>query len=147
MKRFIVLIGLITPLFIQAQSQELNVHFNNLKSNEGKIRVALFEGKENYAKKSAVKTVALVIENNKAIWKVDSVEVGKKYIITAFHDENENEKIDLGMMQIPIEGYAFSNNAPIEFGPPNPDKMLFEIEKEKITTQRLTMVYFDFSIF
>ncbi|MGI6048695.1 MAG: DUF2141 domain-containing protein [Petrimonas sp.] len=147
MKQVVLLIWIIIPLLVQAQNQKLNVHFSNLKSNEGKIRVALFEGKENYAKKEAVQTTVLTIENNEAVWKVDSVYEGKKYILAAFHDENDNGKLDLGMMQIPAEGYVFSNNTLAEMGPPNPDKMLFEVRKNEITIQNLTMIYFDFSIF
>lgn len=147
MKRIVLLMWIIIPLFVQAQNQTLNVHFTNLKSNEGKIRVALFEGKENYAKKKAVQTTILTIENNEAVWKVDSVYEEKKYILAAFHDENDNGKLDTGMMQIPIEGYVFSNHTVAEMRPPNPDKMLFEIKKDEITTQNLRMIYFDFSIF
>lgn len=148
MKHLLLLTGTII-LFaaqMQAQNGKLNVRFENLKSNDGKVMVALFEGKENFAKKESIQNATLAIENNCATWNVDSIAEGE-YIIVAFHDENDNEKLDLGIMGIPAEGYAFSNNTIAEMGPPNPDKMLFEVKAEETATQKLKMVYFDLSKF
>ncbi len=41
------------------------------------------------------------------------------YAFQAFHDENRNGKVDRGLFGIPKEGIAFSNDAPIHFGPPS----------------------------
>ncbi len=148
MKQLLLLTGTII-LFaaqMQAENGKLNVRFENLKSNNGKVMVALFKGKENFAKKESIQNAALAIENNCASWNVNSIAEGK-YIIVAFHDENDNEKLELGIMGIPVEGYAFSNNTVAEMGPPNPDEMLFDVKANEITTQELKMVYFDFSKF
>lgn len=40
-----------------------------------------------------------------------------KYAIALFHDENSNDRLDTTLM-IPREGYGFSRDAPIRFGPP-----------------------------
>jgi uncharacterized protein (DUF2141 family) len=40
-----------------------------------------------------------------------------KYAIALFHDENSNDRLDTALM-IPREGYGFSRDAPIMFGPP-----------------------------
>lgn len=148
MKRLLLLIGTIILFAAQMQPQngKLNVRFENLKSNEGKVMVALFEGKENLAKKESTQKAILNIENNCAYWNLDSIAEGT-YIITAFHDENDNNKLDTGIMGIPVEGYALSNNTVAKMGPPNPDEMLFEVKADETTTQELKMVYFDFSIF
>ncbi len=39
------------------------------------------------------------------------------YAVSLFHDQNSNGRLDK-MMGIPSEGYGFSRDAPIEFGPP-----------------------------
>ncbi len=129
-----------------AQKGKLIVRFENLKSNDGTVMVALFDGKDNFYKHESTQKVALSIENNSAVWNLASLPEGK-YIIIAYHDENENQKIDLGPMGIPVEGYAFSNNTVAEMGPPNPDDMLFEVKANEVTIHELTMVYFDFSLF
>lgn len=148
MKRLLLLIGTIILFVVQIQAQngKINVRFENLKSSDGKVLVALFDGKEGFTKKTSVQIAILDIENNTAIWNLDSIAKGK-YIIVAFHDENNNKKLDLGIMGIPAEGYALSNNTVAEMGPPNPDEMLFEVKENETTTQELKMVYFDFSKF
>lgn len=40
------------------------------------------------------------------------------YAISLFHDENGNGRMDKRLV-IPREGYGFSRNAPVRFGPPS----------------------------
>jgi uncharacterized protein (DUF2141 family) len=40
-----------------------------------------------------------------------------RYAIALFHDENSNDRLDTTLM-IPREGYGFSRDAPVRFGPP-----------------------------
>jgi uncharacterized protein (DUF2141 family) len=39
------------------------------------------------------------------------------YAVSLFHDENRNGKLDT-LMGIPREGFGFSRNPPVRFGPP-----------------------------
>lgn len=41
-----------------------------------------------------------------------------RYAVQAFHDENDNQKVDRALFGIPKEGVGFSNDARIMFGPP-----------------------------
>lgn len=41
-----------------------------------------------------------------------------RYAISMFHDENGNGRLDKRLM-MPREGYGFSRNAPVRFGPPS----------------------------
>jgi uncharacterized protein (DUF2141 family) len=40
-----------------------------------------------------------------------------RYAVALFHDENGNGRMDK-MLMVPREGYGFSRDAPIQFGPP-----------------------------
>jgi uncharacterized protein (DUF2141 family) len=40
------------------------------------------------------------------------------YALQAFHDENDNHKVDRALFGIPKEGIGFSNDAPIHLSPP-----------------------------
>ncbi len=40
-----------------------------------------------------------------------------RYAVALFHDENGNNRLDTAMM-IPREGFGFSRDAPLRFGPP-----------------------------
>ena len=56
----------------------------------------------------------------------NNVEPGD-YAIRYFHDENSNRDFDNNMFGMPIEGYGFSNNAPVNFGPPSYQQMTFMV--------------------
>ena len=45
-----------------------------------------------------------------------------RYAVSVFHDENSNRKLDR-FMGIPREGFGFSRNPVIRFGPPRFDKV------------------------
>lgn len=41
-----------------------------------------------------------------------------RYAVSAFHDENDNGKLDTKLFGIPSEGYGFANDPNTTFGPP-----------------------------
>ena len=49
------------------------------------------------------------------------------YAAQAFHDENDNGKIDRNFFGMPTEGMGFSNNARIRFGPPSFNDAAFTV--------------------
>lgn len=48
------------------------------------------------------------------------------YALSVIHDENENGKLDT-FAKIPREGYGFSGNPPLRFGPPTFDEARIEV--------------------
>lgn len=50
-----------------------------------------------------------------------------RYAAKAFHDENDNRKLDTTAAGIPTEGIGFSNNAPANFGPARFGDAAFEM--------------------
>jgi uncharacterized protein (DUF2141 family) len=49
------------------------------------------------------------------------------YAVSAFHDENMNEKLDKNFVGVPKEGYGASNNPKKKMGPPTFDETKFEL--------------------
>ena len=129
------------PFLLPAQNQRLTVNFNELQSNDGRILVSLYNGKADYAAHKPYKSASLSIENGLATWVPDSISKGE-YILSAFHDENVNGKLDVSDNGIPEEGFAFSNNAQPKMGPPNPQEMVFSINEKENVTQNIRMIYF-----
>lgn len=41
-----------------------------------------------------------------------------RYAIALFHDENGNGHLDTNLIGFPVEGYGFTNNPTLHFGPP-----------------------------
>jgi uncharacterized protein (DUF2141 family) len=58
------------------------------------------------------------IENETVQWEFESPPELTQLAISAFHDSNENEKLDKNSLGIPTERYGFSNNPKRGFGPP-----------------------------
>lgn len=61
------------------------------------------------------------------------------YALAVIHDENGNGKLDT-IVGIPREGYGFSRNAPVRFGPPRFAAARFTVEGTE-TSERVTMRY------
>ena len=57
-----------------------------------------------------------------------------RYAISLIHDENGNRKMDMAIM-MPKEGYGFSRNAPVSFGPPKFDKAAFDVSGGDVVQQ------------
>lgn len=70
-----------------------------------------------FLKKEPFRKYAAEVKMNKMVFQFDSVPVGY-YAIAAIQDINRNEKLDANNIGIPTEGFAFSNNAVGNFGPP-----------------------------
>jgi len=71
-----------------------------------------------------------VIQDFKYIVKIVNLPPGK-YAVRYFHDENMNGNLDTNKMDIPTEGYGFSNNAYGLFGPKPFKEWLFDFNENK----------------
>ena len=63
-----------------------------------------------------------------AVVQLDFGEVPEgRYAVAIIHDENANGRMDKRLM-MPSEGYGFSRDAPVHFGPPSFDRAAFEVD-------------------
>jgi len=56
-----------------------------------------------------------------------------RYAVALFHDENANGRLDKVLM-MPREGFGFSRDAPIRFGPPRFSAASFTLGESQMTT-------------
>ena len=68
------------------------------------------------------------IEDNKAIVILEDIPTGV-YAVSAFHDANDNKKMDTNFFGIPKEPIGVSNNAKGFMGPPKYKDAKFEVKK------------------
>jgi uncharacterized protein (DUF2141 family) len=61
------------------------------------------------------------------------------YAVALFHDENRNARLDT-MLGIPREGFGFSRNPPIRFGPPKFTAARFPVASGE-TAERVQVKY------
>ncbi len=123
---------LLFSIFIYAgddQKAKLIVKITGLKNDQGTVKVALCNSKENYKNnRSPFKAAIIKIENNQAVAVFENLTPGS-YAIKAFHDENDNDDFDTNFLGIPSEDYGFSNNVRGLFGPPSWDSAKFQLNK------------------
>ena len=113
------------------QATELRVAVDGIRGDKGKIMVALHTPKPNVKFPDSAGTVA-------AQWRTAGV--GKlefvfadlppgRFAVAVYHDENDNDVLDVNLIGIPKEGYAFSQNARGFAGPPSFDAAAVEISE------------------
>ena len=92
----------------------LNVRLNGIRSAQGSVQIDVYAATR---KRAAGRRVA----SRRGAMSVpfDNMPPGA-YVVYVYHDENSNGTLDTGgLLGLPIEGYAFSNDAPARFGPPS----------------------------
>ena len=116
---------LLTGILLQAQNT-INVEMSGFESNDGKAVVGLFNEEETFLRDANWKQVS-DINNQTATATFKDVPDGI-YAISVYHDENDNEKLDLIMGMMPKEDTGTSNNPKTTMGPPKWEDSNFEIK-------------------
>lgn len=132
MKRILLIMLLAYSGGVGAQDLTLVVDITNFKNDLGTAHVSLQD-----SNKRSVKQANVSIENNSAQATFTNLPDGK-YAVKVFHDENNNEKLDRGLLGIPVEEWGASNNPKRGFGPPRFRNMLFELRESKEILIKLT---------
>lgn len=134
MKKIIYTIALIFCGFLTTQAQEetfdITVNISGLNSDKGNVMIALYQGSDNFLKKS-VKGVISQISDKKSTYILKNIPKGE-YAISFFHDENNNRKMDSNFLGIPKEDYGCSNNAKGFMGPPKYEDAKFQLATNKV---------------
>lgn len=133
MKFFTFLFFALNSIFSYSQLT-LTIEIDNLKNSNGQILMELDDKNEN-----KIQGIIEKIKNNKCTIVVKNLKPGE-YSFKYFHDENNNNKLDLNWIGIPTEGFGFSNNAKVLFGPPDFEKTLFVFKQTQ--TLKCKPIYF-----
>ncbi|MEI4551214.1 DUF2141 domain-containing protein [Pseudoalteromonas spongiae] len=124
---FLTLSTLSLSLFIlPVSAQTVQFNIEGIQHDKGKLYIQLFKGENNFKKGEAHNVAIVNAKKGQLTVTFNDVEPGN-YAIRYFHDENNNQDFDNNMFGMPIEGYGFSNNAPVNFGPPSYQQMTFMV--------------------
>ncbi len=116
----------------------LKVNVTNLRNDKGTIKYLVFNNEKGFPdilKHSLKSGTILATETEKGIV-LENLEAGS-YSVSVIHDENNNDKLDTNFLGMPKEGFGFSNNPTIYFGPPSFNKSKVELEKDSEITIKL----------
>ena len=123
----------------QAETYILTVKVENLRNSKGVVQFALYNKDnsipdEDYKKYYRLEKAKIV--NGKSEITFKSLPQGK-YAVNILHDENNNGKIDKGLL-LPKEGIGFSNYQSIGLrNRPNFSKASFELNTDKTISVRI----------
>jgi len=118
-------------LCLSAQNKfTLEISFVGFKSDKGNVYVGLHNTEESFLKDRFKETVGKIVDNKAKIVFKDLPK--GDYTVSAFHDENNNHKLDTNFIGIPKEPYGISNNAKGFMGPPKYKDARFLVDENKI---------------
>jgi len=127
---FLSLFGILISNAQQSTANEITVIVSDLKNNEGRVFVALYNSETNFLNKE-IKGNISDIKNNSCTLTFKDIPNGM-YAISLFHDVNNNNKMDTNFLGIPKEDYGCSNNAKGFMGPPKWKEAKFQINNKSI---------------
>ena len=112
---------------ILADRLEVTVVVDDLRSDRGWVRIALWSGPEGFTDGDAAIAKAKRRARPGAVrFTIPGLAPGL-YAVASYHDENGNGEFDQTWIGLPDEGLGFSNGAWIGFGPPDFEEAAVEI--------------------
>lgn len=111
---------------------ELIVVVRGVSGSDGKLLVALFNNGDKFPRSGYWKGEELAPQSGTTEVRFKDLPPGI-YAVSAIHDRNNNKKLDTNGIGIPIEPFAFSNNASAMDGPPTFSAASFKVGSEPVT--------------
>ena len=105
----------------------LLVDFNGIQSERGTIYIAIYDDPSKFPKDGQF-VIRKELPATQDALVIDDLSYGE-YAIAAYHDENDNGKMDKNMFGIPTEPYAFSNNLKPKWSKPKFAEAAFDFSK------------------
>ena len=132
MSRFI-LAALIATAAMRAGAADLTIAVEGVASADGKLMVALYNDGGAFPGKP-LRAFAVAAKAGEVQVQVKDLPAGN-YAFALYHDANDNGKMDRNAVGVPIEDYAFSNNALGKQGPPAFAEARFAVPEGVSTTK------------
>ena len=120
-RRFAVSLAAVLAFALPAAAADLAVDVNGLRSDKGKVYVAIHsavDGVEFPASAGMIAGASKLAQPG-GLQVVFRGLPPARYAVNAFHDENGNGELDTNILGIPSEGYGFANDAKGTMGPPS----------------------------
>lgn len=109
-------------------AQTLTIEVHDIPKPEGYLYVGFYATKADFLKKPLT-GVRMAVTDTVLVIPCRGLPAGE-YAFSLFQDVNGNGRLDTGAMGIPLEKYAFSNDAQGVMGPPSYEKCRFNLQKD-----------------
>lgn len=122
-------------LFSMLGAQTLTIEVHDIPKAEGHLYVAFYVSEADFLKKPLT-GLRIAVTDTMLVIPCQGLPEGE-YAFSLFQDANENGKLDTGSFGIPLEKYAFSNNAVGVMGPPTYEQCCFRLQKDTTLVVRM----------
>lgn len=130
MKKLIVsLTTLATLAAMAAHAADLSIEVILPPQKQGTVLAAVFDKADGFPRGKPLLTAMAQSINGKAVVQFTGLPEGD-YAVTAFLDENGNQKLDTNLFGLPTELYGFSRNARNSVGPPSFADAAFRLDAD-----------------
>ncbi len=129
MKTLALVISFVLTSFLSnaQETYSITVSMDNVLNDRGHVLVGLHTA-ETFMKAKGIQSAKAEIKDGKISVSFTDLEPGE-YAIMVVHDENDNERMDMDMNNMPKESYGMSNN-PMLYGPPTFNDAKFELTED-----------------
>lgn len=117
-----------------AKCATLTVRLSGFKNDDGTAIVALTNAEGFLRPNGAVHVQSVPIHDRLAVCVFTNIPYGK-FAVEAFHDLNNNSRLDTNFLGIPKEPYGFSNDARGSFGAPKYEQAEFSLVTPSLTIE------------
>jgi uncharacterized protein (DUF2141 family) len=99
-------------------TSNLEIKFNSLRNSNGRVCLTVFSGPKGFPAggKGSSLRASRCIAAKSGVATFTNLPLGN-YAIAAIHDSNSDGKLNTNALGLPSEGFGFSNNPPLRYGP------------------------------
>ena len=115
----VLCVSLWAEAVLPVEAGELRVNVEGLRNSDGLVRLALYNLPESFPVSDKAYTFSNVPIPDKGLSVLFPDLPPGEYALAFFHDENNNNIFDKGFLGLPLEGFGFSNDAPVFFSAPS----------------------------
>ncbi|MEK6479475.1 DUF2141 domain-containing protein [Catalinimonas sp. 4WD22] len=119
-------------IYQSGNTASLTIIVDGLESNEGNVRVAIFENAKSFPNGKPFKAQAISADNSASVELIfENIPYGD-YAVAVYHDTNTNDELDTNFMGIPKEAYGFSNDHRPKFSGPDYESAKVKINQAQV---------------
>jgi uncharacterized protein (DUF2141 family) len=125
-----------------AAGSQLTVDVSGLRNHKGQVCVSLFNAGRGFPDNPSAAVAAQCVQTQGGVAQVTFSSLrGGSYAVAVLHDENNDGKANRNALGIPKEGFGFSRNPVLRFGPPKFGEASFVVAGPTVET-RIQVSYF-----
>jgi len=129
---------LLTGASAAPDSVSVDLLLTGLRSSAGEVRVCVWHDAQSFPNCRKGQNVRMLAAPAAPEVRLTVADLRPgAYAVSVIHDENGNRRLDRSLVGMPTEGFGFSHNPKVLFGPPPFEKARFDAAREPAQTIRI----------